>query len=184
MLDRMNLTIQSCWTAGLTIMKPNMARKASLWQPGSSVLVSEIAVVCATIRQVQAKYDHWAGTTKGQRVLAIHPSGDIGGGGPMALAKATPKQMGSVAKCDYLSAAMESVTAAAARAAWAPLLLSRGRGPQKSLKRLQTRGGKNLWSSRGSGSHGRTRHGLGGGYDCHPSAKAIWWGGGTKFPTE
>ena len=81
--------------------------------------------MAATIRRAQAKYDHWAGTTKGQRLLAIDPSGD-GGSGPMATAKATPEQVGSVAMCDYLRAAMESVTAAAARAAWAPCVAVKG----------------------------------------------------------
>lgn len=29
MLDRMNVTIQCCWTAGIIVMKPNTARKTS-----------------------------------------------------------------------------------------------------------------------------------------------------------
>ena len=100
-------------------MKPNPARKASPRQPDSSVLVNEIAAVAVTIRQAQAKYDNRAGSngsasSKGQRLLVIHPCGDVFCGGPMALAKATPKQVGSTVMCDLLRVALESVTAAAA----------------------------------------------------------------------
>ena len=166
-LDRMNLTIQCCWTEGITVMKPSMARKPSARQPDGSILISEIATVAIMIRRSQAKFESWcanrSGSSKGRWLLGFTPAGIFSRAGLW------PRPRPHLSN-NHLRVLNESDTMSAARAAWAPVLPSshmttRGRGSRKAPKRLQhgqicgSRVGKSSWSSHGSGSLGGTHGG-------------------------
>ena len=81
-LTRRNVTIRSCWAAGLVVMKPNTARMTSLRQQAGTIPISEIPQVASIIWKAHKKYGRWIGSTKGQMLLAIHPSGEVITSGP------------------------------------------------------------------------------------------------------
>ena len=59
LLDRMNLTIQCCWTAGITVMKPSVISNHSARHLDGSILNSEITSVATMIKRAQIKYENW-----------------------------------------------------------------------------------------------------------------------------
>ena len=145
MLDRMNLTIQCCWMAGLRVMKPRVMkpftdRKSIV---GQSVPVSaptdKISVLSRMIIQAQTNFGEFisSGSDKGLRLIGIHSSGKVVTGGPVAPVEATLEQVGSPDFCDHLRVLKESPTWLVAKEAWAPTKAWRDQGNRKDLKRLQ-----------------------------------------------
>ena len=59
LLDRINLTIQYCWTAGITVMQPSLINNYSTRQIDGSILTSEITSVAATIKTAYIKFKNW-----------------------------------------------------------------------------------------------------------------------------
>ena len=59
LLDRINLMIQCCWTAGITVMKPSVINNYLTRQLDGSILTSGITSMAATIRKTHIKFKNW-----------------------------------------------------------------------------------------------------------------------------
>jgi len=147
MLDRMNLTIQCCWMAGLRVMKPRVMkpftdRKSIV---GQSVPVSaptdKISVLSRMIIQAQTNFGEFisSGSDKGLRLIGIHSSGKVVTGGPVAPVEATLEQVGSPDFCDHLRVLKESPTWLVAKEAWAPTKAWRDQGECEPTRKKPTK---------------------------------------------
>ena len=84
------------------VIKPNTSRKTMLRQHAGTIPIGDIPQVAAVIRKAHKKHGGWNGSTKGQILLTIHSSGAVINKGPIAPAKATLEQVGSVEVCDHI----------------------------------------------------------------------------------
>ena len=75
LLDRINLTMQFCCPAEITVMQPRVINNYSTRQLDGSILTSEITSMAVTIKTAYIKFKNWclpnSGLNKGRRLIGI-----------------------------------------------------------------------------------------------------------------